>query len=246
MNSPGLPLHSSGLPLHSSGPSAARSIGPSSRERPCWSTGRPPNRFAALPAGARGRLGGAVMRRGNVRQQREVAALLDALRAPVVAGGPGADVLEVGCGPGVLLGILAGRAGVGQLTGIDPSPLMRLMAVRSLAPAVADGRIRIGPGDAARTGLADAAVDVAVSVNTVAIWPDLDAGLDELVRVLRPGGHALLSWHGGSAPSRSGAAMQLTTGQLDRLDRALSARFAHVGRELTPRCTVFTAYRGPG
>jgi ubiquinone/menaquinone biosynthesis C-methylase UbiE len=30
-------------------------------------------------------------------------------------------------------------------------------------------------------------VDHAVSVNTIAIWPDRDAGLDEFTRVVRPG-----------------------------------------------------------
>ncbi|RZT86339.1 methyltransferase family protein [Pseudonocardia sediminis] len=182
------------------------------------------------------------MRRGNARQQREVAELLDGLPGRTGARAP-SDVVEVGCGPGVLLGMLAGRTTTGHLTGIDPSPGMRLMAARSTAPAVADDRVRIRPGDAGCTGLPDAVADVVVSVNSVAIWPDLDAGIEELGRVLRPDGYLVLSWHGGSAPSRSGAAMSLTAEQLDRVDRALSARFGDVRRELTTRCTVFVAHR---
>lgn len=123
---------------------------------------------------------------------------------------------------------------------------MRTMAVRALARHVADDRVRVLPGEAERTGLPDAAVDVVVSVNSVAIWPDLDAGLDELARVLRPGGRLVLSWHGGSAPTRSGAAMRLPDGRLDRLEAALTGRFDGVERQLTARCTVFTARRRPG
>lgn len=203
-----------------------------------------PNRLAALPSGALGYLGGQIMRRGNARQQREVVAVLDALLAD--AGAAPVEALELGCGPGVLLGLLARRPGVGRVVGVDPSPTMRTMAVRALARDVADDRVRIRPGQAERTGLPDAAVDVVVSVNSVAIWPDLDAGLDELARVLRPGGRLVLSWHGGSAPTRSGAALRLPDEQLDRLEGALTRRFDDVRRELTARCTVFTARRVAG
>lgn len=200
-----------------------------------------PNRLAALPSGALGRIGGQIMRRGNARQQQEIAAFVDTLLAE--SGDARVEVLELGCGPGVLLGLLARRPGIGRVVAVDPSPTMRTMAVHAVAREVADDRVRIRPGQAERTGLPDAAVDLVVSVNSVAIWPDLDAGLDELARVLRPGGRLVLSWHGGSAPTRSGAALRLPVEQLDRLEAALTRRFDDIRRELTARCTVFTASR---
>ncbi|MDQ4119600.1 MAG: class I SAM-dependent methyltransferase, partial [Actinomycetota bacterium] len=117
------------------------------------------------------------------------------------------------------------------------------MAVRALARPIARGRVRVGEGSAAATGLPDACADVVVSVNTVAIWPDLDAGLDELRRVLRPGGTLVLSWHGGRAPSRAARRLCLPAEQLDRIGAAVSARFSGARRELTRRCTVFLARR---
>ncbi|GEL20055.1 hypothetical protein PA7_38920 [Pseudonocardia asaccharolytica DSM 44247 = NBRC 16224] len=200
-----------------------------------WSTGARPNRFAALPAGRIGRLGGRLMRRLSGAAQREIAEL--------VAQDRPAEVLEVGHGPGVLLGMLAGRPGTTQVVGIDPSAEMRYLAIRALAREIADGRVEIQAGDAASTGLPDAAVDVVVSTNTVAIWPDLEAGLAELHRVLRPGGRLVLSWHGGSDPNAVARRLLLPEQTLARIEDELGRRFGAVHRELTRRSTVFVAQR---
>jgi SAM-dependent methyltransferase len=205
-------------------------------DEPCWTTGEMPNPVAALPRGRAGRLGGTVMRITNGAEQREVAGLL----APLVTRG--SDVVEIGCGPGSLLAILA-RGPAGTVRGVDPSEEMRTMAVRALAQPIAGGRVRVAAGSAAATGLPGGSADVLVSVNTVAIWPDLDAGADELHRVLRPDGTLVLSWHGGTAPSRAARRLCLPSGQLDRIEQTLSVRFADVRQDRTRRCTVFTARR---
>jgi SAM-dependent methyltransferase len=199
---------------------------------PSWTTGTRPNRFAALPAGAVGRLGGRLMRLVNRAQQREVLGLL----GPLV----GLIVLEVGNGPGVLLDLL-GAAHAAHVVGVDPSLEMRRLAVRTLADRIAAGQVEVRAGDAAATGLPDATVDLAVSVNNVAIWPDLDAGVAELRRVLRPGGQLVLSWHGGERPSRAARGLMLPEERLRRIEDALRERFPAVERALTRRCTVFTA-----
>ena len=196
-----------------------------------WSTGSPPNSFAALPAGLLGRLGGQLMRLTNRSQQHEIARFLGPLA--------GMDVLEVGHGPGVLLGLLARTAR--HVTGVDPSVEMRALAIRAHSGAVAAGRLDVRAGDAGATGLPAAAVDLVVGVNNVAIWPDLDAGVAELHRVLRPGGRLVLSWHGGERPTRTARALVLPEERLQRIEDALRARFPDVRRTLTRRCTVFEA-----
>ncbi|GAA5130397.1 class I SAM-dependent methyltransferase [Pseudonocardia adelaidensis] len=198
---------------------------------PSWTTGTVPNSFAALPAGRLGTLGGQLMRLLNRAQQREIAQLLGPL--------DGLDVLEVGPGPGVLLGMLARTAR--HVTGVEPSREMRALAIRAHAGAIAAHRLDVRAGDAAATGLPDAAVDLVVSVNTVAIWPDLDAGVAELRRVLRPDGRLVLSWHGGERPARTARALVLREELLHRIEDALRARFRDVRRTLTRRCTVFEA-----
>ena len=196
---------------------------------PSWTTGSPPNAFAARPAGRLGRLGGLLRRALNGDQQREVLELLGSV--------PG-DVVEIGPGPGVLLSLLAERPGVTSATGVEPSAEMRKLAARSVR-----GRAALRAGDAGATGLPDASADLVVSVNTVAIWPDLDRGVAELRRVLRPGGRLVLSWHGGREPSRAQRRLVLPEHQLARIEDAVRARFGAGTRVLTRRCTVFVATR---
>lgn len=199
-----------------------------------WTTGTAPNRLAALPSGLTGRIGGRIMATMNAAQQREVAELIE--------GAP-ADVLEVGHGPGVLLAQLAQRPGVRHVRGVDPSREMRVAAIRRCAEEIADGRVDVRDGDAASPGLPDESVDLAVSVNTVAIWPDLEAGVDGLHRVLRPGGQLLLSWHGGRQPGRAARRLVLADSVLDGIEASLAARFLDARRVLTQRCTVFACRR---
>lgn len=200
---------------------------------PAWTTGQAPNRLAALPDGALGALGGRMMSALNRRQQREVLGLVGPL--------DGAVVLEIGPGPGVLLRLLAGRPDVARVIGVDPSAVMRTQTIRRAAAEIAAGRVEIMAGTAAATGLPDAAVDLVVTTNTVAIWPDLDAGVAELARVLRPGGRALMTWHGGTHPTRTARRLVLPAAALDRIEDALGKRFATVERGHTRRCTVFDA-----
>jgi SAM-dependent methyltransferase len=198
---------------------------------PSWATGTAPNSFAALPVGRLGTFGGRLMRLANRGQQHEIARLLGPLT--------GTDVLEVGHGPGVLLGLLTRTAR--HVTGVDPSVEMRTLAVRAHAGAIAAGRLEVRAGDAGATGLPDAAVDLVVSVNTVAIWPDLDEGTAELHRVLRPGGRLVLSWHGGQRPARAARGLVLPEDRLRRVEEAVRARFPEVRRRTTRRCTVVEA-----
>lgn len=200
-----------------------------------WTTGRPPNRLAALPAGRLGRLGGWIMGRGNREQQAEVLALAEVR--------PGEAVLEVGVGPGVLLGELTERVGVRRVVGLDPSAEMRAAARRRNAAAVQAGRVVVKAGTAAATGQPDDAFDVVISVNTVAIWPDLDAGVRELARVTRSGGRLLLSWHGGTSPTRMSGPLVLAEDVLARIQTALGEQFDLVRRARTERCEVFQADR---
>jgi len=179
-----------------------------------------------------GRIGGHLMRVMNRVQQGEVLELLGPL--------DGRDVLEVGHGPGVLLGLLV-QGGARHVVGVDPSSEMRRLAIRNRAADIAEGRLEIRPGAAAATGLPDAAVDLVVSVNNVAIWPDLDAGIAELRRVLRPGGRLVIAWHGGRQPPRAARGLLLSEDKLRRIEDALRATGAEVQRTLTRRCTVFDA-----
>jgi ubiquinone/menaquinone biosynthesis C-methylase UbiE len=191
------------------------------------------NNLFANPSGWLGRLAGRFMLWTNKHDD-----LIDALDVQ-----PNDDVLEVGYGPGGLIKLLAERTDAASIRGVDPSPEMRDQARRLNREAVRDGRVRLDLGTAERSGLPDASVDRVVSVRNVAIWPDLEAGVAELHRVVRPGGVVVIAWHGGSAPNRIAKPLHLPPEKLDRIEQVLRERFGQVTRSQTKSLEVFTAVR---
>jgi ubiquinone/menaquinone biosynthesis C-methylase UbiE len=100
----------------------------------------------------------------------------------------GASVLEVGCGPG-LGAERALRLGAERVVAIDADPRMVKLAKRRLARW--EPRAEVYVGDVADTGLPDGSVDVAVELQVLHHVIDWQTAIDELARVLRPGGSLL-------------------------------------------------------
>jgi SAM-dependent methyltransferase len=101
--------------------------------------------------------------------------------------GPGARVLDVGCGAGDFLAFAA-RLGASP-AGIDPAPGMVELA-RSRLPG-ADVRL----GGAEHLPWPDGRFDLVVSFNALQFAADLPAALAELARVATPGGSvAVANW----------------------------------------------------
>lgn len=159
------------------------------------------------PAGAVGHVAGWIMgrRSSNVARNRWAAGLLDVQ--------PADRVLELGCGPGVAVAALAGRATRGLVVGVDHSPVMIRQAGRRNRAAVQAGRVRLIHAPVERLSLGGEPFDAALAVNTLGMWPEPAARLRELARLLRPGGRiALVSQPrcpGATAATSSAAAEEL-------------------------------------
>ncbi|MFQ5947281.1 MAG: DVU_1556 family methyltransferase [Acidimicrobiia bacterium] len=95
---------------------------------------------------------------------------------------PGAQVLDVGCGPGSTLGLLADRGLRPQ--GIDFSPVLAQEAARRAPAAVGDGE---------RLPYRSGSFDAALMECVLSAIPDKQAALGEVGRVLRPNGYLALS-----------------------------------------------------
>ena len=97
----------------------------------------------------------------------------------------GKDVLEVGCGTGLILGRVAQFAR--RASGIDLSGGM-------LAKAATRG-LHVAQASATELPIASASVDVAYSFKVLAHIPDITGALREMSRVVRPGGWVLAEFY---------------------------------------------------
>ena len=119
--------------------------------------------------------------------------LVKRIAADVAAAAPaGAQILEVGCGPGHLSLRLA-RHGF-EVTGLDLDPAMIARArANADRPENSDQRQpSLLVGDVAALAFPDRSFDLVVSTLSMHHWADPATGLAEIGRVLRPGGRALI------------------------------------------------------
>jgi arsenite methyltransferase len=100
----------------------------------------------------------------------------------------GEHVVDVGCGGGIDSLVAAKMVGAsGRVIGVDMTPAMLEKARTSGAAAgVANVEFRAGFGEA--LPVEDGWADVVISNGVLNLMPDKDAALQEMARVLKPGG----------------------------------------------------------
>jgi ubiquinone/menaquinone biosynthesis C-methylase UbiE len=109
----------------------------------------------------------------------------DARLAESLSGlAPGETVADIGCGPGTAARSAA-RLGA-LVVGVDPAPVM--LRVARLLTRRRAAAVRYLKGSAEALPMSDSSVSVAWSIACVHHWADLDAGLREVRRVLKPEG----------------------------------------------------------
>ena len=136
------------------------------------------------PSGMLGHLVASAMDRSNRTMALHAVGALDLEGAPTV--------LDLGFGSGVAIAMILAHAPEAKVVGVEPSSVAIRSVQRRFARALATGRLRLLEGALPALPLEDASIDAVLSNNTVYFWPDLDAGLAELARVLRPGGRVVL------------------------------------------------------
>ncbi len=111
-------------------------------------------------------------------------------------------VLDLGCGRGAILMLVARRLSTGRAVGIDlwrRADQSGNSLARTRANAVAEGvadRVELETGDMTKLPFRDASFDLVVSnlaVHNVKTQPGRDRAIDDAVRVLRPGGRLLIA-----------------------------------------------------
>ena len=143
---------------------------------------------------------------------------------------PGQRVLDVGCGPGALLGELVGRLGEGSAMGVEPSDAFAA-AARARHPAAG-----VEIGTAEKLPFPDHSFDAALAQLVVHFMSDPVGGLREMARVTRPGGTvAACVWDhaGGTGP------LELFWSAVREFDPEVDDESGRVGTRQGQLCELF-------
>ena len=115
-------------------------------------------------------------------------------------------VLDVGCGGGGALSRLSELASHAELHGTDYSTQALDVAARTNRRLMEQGRLVLREADVSELPYEDSRFDLTVAINSHYFWPDLEAGLGELMRVSRPRGAVALAggeYFGGKHDTRN-------------------------------------------
>lgn len=102
------------------------------------------------------------------------------------------SILDIGCGGGKALAMMAKRAPQAELYGIDKSSQSVQIARSADRRLIERGRLQISEGDVSSLPYADDSFDTVTAFETVYYWPNLVESFREVRRVLRPGGKFLI------------------------------------------------------
>ena len=101
-------------------------------------------------------------------------------------------VLDIGCGGGAAVGLMAVKASEGKVYGIDHSLDMVNLSRRVNKRFIKDGRVEIDHGSVSCLPYSDDQFDTTTAFETIEFWPSLSEVLKEVKRVLKPGGVLLV------------------------------------------------------
>lgn len=98
------------------------------------------------------------------------------------------DVLEIGCGPGRALALMAKLSDQCRITGVDLSSVMYKQAARYNRKEIQSGRVKLFHCSFETLPLQDTSFDRILAVNVLYFFGSNGGAFSELRRVLRPGG----------------------------------------------------------
>ena len=101
-------------------------------------------------------------------------------------------ILDVGCGGGMTVRKLCKSSGDSKVFGIDLSSTSVNSSRKLNADLIKAGRVEIEQSGVSSLSFPDGTVDLITAVETHYYWPNLSNDLQEIHRVLKPGGYFLI------------------------------------------------------
>jgi SAM-dependent methyltransferase len=105
---------------------------------------------------------------------------------------PTDTILDVGCGGGRTIAVMAAAAAQGRVFGVDYSAASVGVARRENAQAIEAGRVSIQEGSVSALPFPAETFDLVTAVETHYYWPDLVNDLTEIRRTLKPLGRVVI------------------------------------------------------
>ncbi len=136
-------------------------------------------------------------------------------------------ILDIGCGGGGTVHRLASIAALGKVYGIDFSDASVTVSRETNRQLVQMGRVEIRQSSVSCLPFSDGMFDLVTAVNTHNYWPDLLTDLQEILRVLKPGGKLIMIgsvYAGGKRDERNrryAALIEITSPSLHELRETL-------------------------
>ena len=97
-------------------------------------------------------------------------------------------VLDIGCGSGAAVRAVAKNLSTGHVTGIDPTPKMLEIATELTVKDQSSQRVTFLLAGAEKIPVESESCNLVLAVNTLHHWVNVNEGLNEVLRVLKPSG----------------------------------------------------------
>ena len=105
---------------------------------------------------------------------------------------PDFHILDLGCGGGKTVKVMAARVPQGKVFGIDHSPDMVRLAGAVNRKPIEEKRVEILPSSVSKLPFPDHSFDLVTAFESYYFFPDLPGGLKEIRRTIKPGGELLI------------------------------------------------------
>ncbi|MDT0604952.1 class I SAM-dependent methyltransferase [Thalassotalea castellviae] len=101
---------------------------------------------------------------------------------------PSEIVLDIGCGSGASVRAIASNLTTGHVIGIDPTPKMLEIASNLTVKDKHNKQVTFLHAGAEKIPVESESCDLVLAVNTLHHWINVNDGLDEVLRILKPAG----------------------------------------------------------